>query len=517
MRLCNSRTSGALPNERGGHNRCMRGRQLRVALSAFALLTVSACGGGDSGDSQSETSSDSVTSVEEVSAAADTGDDSASETSVADDDVAAFIAAGTASLLDDSSFAGDEGQAECFATRLVEIVGIDKLEEGGITPDDFMAGSLDNVVMSDSQADELASLLLDDECIPFVEIMLAETTDTASLDADQLACYSDALSSSEILREGFVASFIGEEVDEEASFALFSELLQLSDDCGLTDFSEESSGGDESDADPALLEEYSDGCADGDMDACDLLYWEADYGSDEETYAATCGGLYDGKLNGSCYMLDEISDLRSACEDGDDDACNRLYFATGPGTPDNYIGATCGGGASDSDAGRCGFDEKIAEYRAACEDGDMEACDGLYWLSSPGDENAEFGATCGGRTDGEEGGNCVYDEEIAEYRTACESGDMEACDELFFTSNAGSEEEEFGASCGGRTDDSAAGQCGADERIARYRPACESGDMDACDELYFASEFGSEEEEFGATCGGRTDGDTPGGCWLLEE
>lgn len=460
FRLCSSRTSGAFPHGHRGHTRCMRRRQLRVAVCAFVVLTMTACGG-----SQSETSSESVANDAAASTEAATGDDSAPEASATDDAVAAFIAAGTESLLDDSSFPGDESQAECFATRLVEIVGIDKLEDGGITPDDFMAGSLDNVELSGSQADDLASLLLDDECISFVEIMLAEATDTDALDGDQLACYSEALSSSETLREGFVASFIGEEMDEEASFELFAELLQLSDDCGLTDFSEESSSGDfESDADPALLAEYYDGCADGDMDACDMLYWEAAYGSDEELFAGTCGGLYDGKLTGRCYMLNEIPDLRVACADGDEESCNELYFATGSGTPDNDLAATCGSGTDDSEAGRCGEDEKIEEYRAACDDGDMEACDDLYWMSYSGDENEEFGATCGGRTDGEDGGNCAYDEQIA-------------------TSTAG----------------------------------CESGDMQACDELYYYSYSGTDEEEFGATCGGRTDGDDPGSCWLLED
>ena len=36
--------------------------------------------------------------------------------------------------------------------------------------------------------------------------------------------------------------------------------------------------------------------------------------------------------------------------------------------------------------------------------------------------------------------------------------------------------------------------------------ACEDGDGDACDDLYFQSPVGSEYEEFGDTCGGRRDG-----------
>lgn len=42
--------------------------------------------------------------------------------------------------------------------------------------------------------------------------------------------------------------------------------------------------------------------------------------------------------------------------------------------------------------------------------------------------------------------------------------------------------------------------------------ACEGGDMESCDELYMTSEFGSEYEEFGSTCGGRSDEETYGGC-----
>ncbi len=37
---------------------------------------------------------------------------------------------------------------------------------------------------------------------------------------------------------------------------------------------------------------------------------------------------------------------------------------------------------------------------------------------------------------------------------------------------------------------------------------CSEGDMEACDELYFSSEVGSAEEEYGDTCGGRQPADT---------
>ncbi|MET1002920.1 MAG: hypothetical protein ABWZ15_14005, partial [Acidimicrobiia bacterium] len=37
--------------------------------------------------------------------------------------------------------------------------------------------------------------------------------------------------------------------------------------------------------------------------------------------------------------------------------------------------------------------------------------------------------------------------------------------------------------------------------------SCEAGDADACDQLYYESPSGSGYEDFGATCGNRTEGD----------
>lgn len=41
--------------------------------------------------------------------------------------------------------------------------------------------------------------------------------------------------------------------------------------------------------------------------------------------------------------------------------------------------------------------------------------------------------------------------------------------------------------------------------LSRLRDACGDGDMSACDDLYWSTPVGSDDEEFGATCGGRTE------------
>src|SRR5690606_30899293 len=52
--------------------------------------------------------------------------------------------------------------------------------------------------------------------------------------------------------------------------------------------------------DDPTLETYAQGCYDGDMVACDDLYWSTDIGSELEEYAMSCGGRLDPYYGGDC-------------------------------------------------------------------------------------------------------------------------------------------------------------------------------------------------------------------------
>ncbi len=115
---------------------------------------------------------------------------------------------------------------------------------------------------------------------------------------------------------------------------------------------------------------------------------------------------------------------------------------------------------------------------------------------------------------------------------ACEGGDMAACDDLYRDSPTGSDYERFGDTCGDRSeggdwcinrplDGGAAGlgdqsalssgesmNYGDDAALDALWDSCEAGDGAACDQLYRDSPAGSEYEQFGDSCGGRTDGGT---------
>lgn len=103
-------------------------------------------------------------------------------------------------------------------------------------------------------------------------------------------------------------------------------------------------------------------CAGGSFWACDELYLRSPYGSDDESYAADCGGA-------------------------------------APGT-DMFCVEVLGGGAS-----KFGDDQELDRLAAGCiadEDGWADSCDLLYAISPAASEYETIGETCGGRTDGTE-------------------------------------------------------------------------------------------------------------------
>jgi hypothetical protein len=116
--------------------------------------------------------------------------------------------------------------------------------------------------------------------------------------------------------------------------------------------------------------------------------------------------------------------------------------------------------------------------------------------------------------------DALYDE--------CEAGDFQACDDLYMDSPFGSEYEDFGDTCGERNepqgycvdlysdgggddgstdsiDGSGAMSYGDNAQLDALYDQCEAGDFQACDTLYMESDFGSEYEDFGDTCGDRNE------------
>ena len=109
-----------------------------------------------------------------------------------------------------------------------------------------------------------------------------------------------------------------------------------------------------------------------------------------------------------------------------------------------------------------GDDPQLDALAEECFDGDPSSCDDLYRDSDVGSDYEEYGGTCGGRTGSGQLGGCherYPDPDFAELRRECGGGDDAACDELYLLSPDRSLDEEYGSTCGGRSEDELAGAC----------------------------------------------------------
>jgi hypothetical protein len=142
----------------------------------------------------------------------------------------------------------------------------------------------------------------------------------------------------------------------------------------------------------------------------------------------------------------------TACVQGDNEVCDDLYERTG----EQELAGTCGFRSEFPRGGRCELEAQRLHER--CEEGSMRSCDELYYMSGDQSDDVDFAATCGGRSDGSGAGNCEFTNGEG-FRQSCASGDMAACDALFYISEVGSDDEAFGATCGGRSTEDVEGLC----------------------------------------------------------
>jgi hypothetical protein len=109
-----------------------------------------------------------------------------------------------------------------------------------------------------------------------------------------------------------------------------------------------------------------------------------------------------------------------------------------------------------------GDDERLDSMQDDCEDGNDRACDLLYFRSSTDSEYERVALTCGGRQD-EGDVFCAPETEVddtgfapadapglAVLATDCEAEDLTACDLLYQISPTGSDYEDIGFTCAGR-------------------------------------------------------------------
>lgn len=176
-----------------------------------------------------------------------------------------------------------------------------------------------------------------------------------------------------------------------------------------------------------------------------------------------------------------------------------------------------------------------------CEAGDLQACDDLYFSAGWGSEYEEFGGTCGERSDPAYGMCDIYadweaddaraeEEEreaeaaeqalLEELSASCEAGDMQACDDLTWEAPYGSAEYDLGESCGGHYPDgwaSCVDRAADAAELVDLANSCSAGDMQACDDLWWAAASGTPEYDIADNCGGYYPGEGGMCVWAEED
>jgi hypothetical protein len=131
---------------------------------------------------------------------------------------------------------------------------------------------------------------------------------------------------------------------------------------------------------------------------------------------------------------------------------------------------------------------RVDSLRDDCAAGVMQACDDLYDESPVGSDDEEFGWTCGGRTEGS---------------YSCVDLDAEQPAPSDDSVDPGAEGVDPGTE--GTDPGVAGGTYGSDPTLDALWDRCEAGSGSACDDLYMDSPAGSAYEDFGLTCGNRVE------------
>jgi hypothetical protein len=174
-------------------------------------------------------------------------------------------------------------------------------------------------------------------------------------------------------------------------------------------------------------------------------------------------------------IQDELGDFASDCDIDEDDFAvpptTTTTTSTTTTTTASTTTTTTQGGPSEAVLVSArepipgGIAAEFAALAQACFDGDMDACDQLFNTTPSGSIDESYGDTCGGRIEDGRGfelecatvvtGPTDVPPEIVDQAaaSACNAGDMVACDDLFNGAAEGSIDRLYGALCAGRVQD----------------------------------------------------------------
>jgi hypothetical protein len=145
----------------------------------------------------------------------------------------AFKTATEKAMLNTYGFPLNADQTRCFAGRLVDEIGTKNLRARGITPNDISGNkALAKITLTDAQVQALVPALFDGGCVDFGTLAdeLLQTAGSKRLDATQLGCVANGLSSDTAFRMGFTRLLTQTSATSDAASATLSSVFSR---CGV--------------------------------------------------------------------------------------------------------------------------------------------------------------------------------------------------------------------------------------------------------------------------------------------
>ncbi|MEY4372513.1 MAG: hypothetical protein RL219_1282 [Actinomycetota bacterium] len=180
-------------------------RSITVVVAGVALV-ASACGGGGGGSA-------SVSAKERP-----------------------YVDAIAQAISEDDTFPGGSANADCLAAGIVDIIGVDKLVEANVTPEDLGGSdSLNLSVVGEKRVDELVDFLLDGPCVDLSAVMAESITAEAGgqISDKQAKCVSDKVLKQDGFRAVLKQSLLGTADDSQTMDAL-GDVFGFLSECGVS-------------------------------------------------------------------------------------------------------------------------------------------------------------------------------------------------------------------------------------------------------------------------------------------
>jgi len=147
----------------------------------------------------------------------------------------------------DSGKVFTQSQADCLAKGMVDVIGVDKLDSAGLSPDKISSSNDSfkavGTKLSESEANDLVDVIAGGKCFDFVDLVIKSAESSSSsnpfgkLGETKTRCLFEKLLSGAAFKKAMVDSILGRDASNDAfskAFSNQSSSFKIFSDCNIS-------------------------------------------------------------------------------------------------------------------------------------------------------------------------------------------------------------------------------------------------------------------------------------------